>query len=371
VRVESITRPDLGRVNRATSASAATNPDDKPWFNHLNTSKYSLALDLKHPRSRDVVERLIRWADVVNENFTPGTMAKLGYDYGHVMGIKSDIIMIGSSVYGQTGPMARQWGVDGTGAALSGHLDLTGWPDRGPVGPHVAYGDIIVPLFGALAIVAALDYKRRTGKGQYIDISMSEICVHQVTPALLDYQANGHLQTRNGNRAAYACPHGVFPCLGEDRWCAIAVFSDEEWRSLCHVMGDPPWSQEPRFATLHSRKKHEDALEALVAAWTQQHIASDVMRLMQEAAVPAGVVQSMEDIADRDPQLKHRGFLVPLDHPVLGTFGHIAPPFNLSRTKARVRTSPCLGEHTDFVCTQLLGMSDEEFVELTQEGVFV
>jgi benzylsuccinate CoA-transferase BbsF subunit len=370
VRVESITRPDLGRDDQTVSTTSTTNPNDNPMFTHLNTSKYSMALNLKHPRAREVVDRLIRWADVVNANFTPGTLSKLGFGYEYIRGMKPDIIMAEGSAYGQTGPLAHQWGLDGTGAALSGYLYLTGWPDRGPVAPNVPYGDTVLPCFTAMAIVAALDYRRRTGRGQYIDASMIEVCIHQITPALLDWEANRHSQTRNGNRIAYAAPHGVFPCQGDDRWCAIGVFNDDEWQAFCHAIGDPSWTKEPRFATLNSRKENEDALEELVAEWTEQHSAEEVMQTMQAAGVPTGVVQTMEDLVKHDPQLKERAFLVPLKHPVIGVFDHPTPPCKLSKTRAEVRTSPCLGEHTEYVCTQFLGMSHKEFVELSQQGVF-
>jgi benzylsuccinate CoA-transferase BbsF subunit len=368
VRVESITRPDLTRMDRTVSTTKGL--DDNPMFTHFNTSKYGMALDLKHPRAREVIDRLIRWADVVNANFTPGTLSKLGFGYEYIRGIKLDIIMAEGSAYGQTGPLAREWGVDGTGAALSGYLHLTGWPDRGPVAPNLPYSDVVLPLFIATAIVAALDYKRRTGKGQYIDASMIEVCVHQITPALLDWEANRHLQTRNGNRIAYAAPHGIFPCQGDDRWCAIAVFTDDEWEAFCHAIGDPPWTKEPRFATLNSRKENEDPLEELVAEWTGQHSAEEVMQIMQAAGVPAGVVQTVQDLLEHDPQLKEREFLVPLKHPVMGVFGHPTPLYKLLKTKAQVRTSPCLGEHTEYVCTEFLGMSHDEFVELSQQGIF-
>jgi benzylsuccinate CoA-transferase BbsF subunit len=370
IRVESITRLDLTRTNRLTSMSSGNNPDDKPWFTHLNTSKYSMSLNLKHQRAREIMERLILWSDVINENFTPGTLTKLGFDYQHIRTIRPDIVMLSGSTYGQTGPMAREWGVDGTGASLSGYLEQTGWSDRGPVGPNPPYGDALLPYFNALAIVAALDYKRRTGYGQYIDGGMLDVCVHQITPALLEWQANKHLCSRNGNRISNAAPHGVFPCIGEDRWCAIAVFTDQEWEAFCRVIGEPPWTKEPRFATLGARKKNEDELEALTAEWTKQNSAEQIMQKMQAAGVAAGVVQTMEDLLERDYQLKGREFLIPLEHPVIGTFGHPTPAFKLSKTKAQVRTSPCLGEHTEYVCTQLLGMPDEEFVRLMQEGVF-
>jgi benzylsuccinate CoA-transferase BbsF subunit len=371
VRVESTTHIDIPRTNRMISMSSATNPDDKPWFTHLNTSKYGMALNLKCAPAMSVIERLISWADIINANMVPGAMSRLGLGYEYVRTIKPDIIMAEGSAYGQTGHMAHEWGVDGTGAALSGYLDQTGWPDQGPVGPNVPYGDVLLPFFIAAAIVAALDYKRRTGKGQYIDASMLEVCVHQIAPALLDWQANQHLSTRNGNRIAYAAPHGVFPCQGDDRWCAIGVFTDKEWEAFRRAIGDTSWTKEPRFATLKSRKENEDALEELVAQWTRRHSAEEVMQILQAAGVAAGVVQTMQDVVENDPQLKAREFLVPLKHPVIGVFGHPTPPYKLLKTKAQVRTSPCLGEHTEYICTQLLGMSNGEFIELWKQGIFV
>lgn len=371
IRVESIARLDLQRTNRHISKASPTNPDDRPWFSYCNSSKYGMTLDLKHPRARTVVEKLIRWADVVSENFTPGTMNKLGWGYETVRTLKPDIIMIGSSIFGQTGPLASESGVNRTANAWSGRTYLTGWRDREPVSPaSAAYGDEVLPLFNAMAIVAALDHRRKTGKGQYIDASMLEVCAQQIAPAFLNLRANARLLTRAGNRAANAAPHGVFPCTGDDRWCAIAVFTDEEWRAFCHTIGDPSWTVEDRFADLSSRKEHEDELEELVAEWTRRHSADEVMRMMQAVGVPAGVVQNIEDVMDSDPQLKHREFLVPLKHPVLGVFRHPTPPYKLLKTQARIRTSPCLGEHTHYVCTQVLGMTDNEFVELEREGVF-
>jgi benzylsuccinate CoA-transferase BbsF subunit len=361
---------DIARSNRAVSMSTANNPDDKPWFTHLNTSKYDMSLDLRNPRARGIIEKLIRWADVINANFAPGTLDKLDLGYKFAKSIKPDIIMAEASVYGQSGPLTNQRGIDGSGAALSGYLDQTGWPDRGPVGPNVPYGDSILPLFIATAIVSAVDYRRRTGRGQYIDASMLELCIHQNTPAILDWELNGHLQMRNGNRIAYASPHGVFPCIGDDRWCAIAVFTDDEWKGFCDALGNPPWSMEERFATLELRKMNEDALETLVSEWTVVHTAEDVMGMLQAAGVPAGVVQSMEDVVDRDPHLKAREFLIPLKHPVIGVFGHPNPPFKLTKTPPKIRTSPCLGQHNECICTGILNMSDDEFVELVQQGVF-
>ena len=370
IHVESIMRPDMTRSTREVAPSAATNPDFRPTNGHYNTSKLSIMLNLKHPQASRVVEKLLRWADVVNENFSPGTMGRLGISYEDICRIKPDIIMVSCSIFGQKGPYAQLGGVDGIANAASGRTFLAGWPDRAPVTPSAApYGDMVHPLFVALAVVAALDYRRRTGKGQYIDASMLEVCSHSITPALLEWQTESHSINRNGNRIPNAAPHGVFPCAGDDRWCTVAVFADEEWKAFCGVIGNPSWTKETKFSTLKSRKDNEDQLEALVAEWTETHTAEEVMHMMQEAGVAAGVVQNAKDLIEVDPQLRERKFLVPLEHPVMGTFGHPTPPYKLTKTPAQISTSPCLGEHTHYICTELLGISDEEFVELIQEEV--
>jgi benzylsuccinate CoA-transferase BbsF subunit len=368
VRIESVTRTDMTRTVRV-AASPLTDPDLSPLFTQYNTGKYSMKLNLKHPRAHGVVERLVRWADVVVENFAPGTIDRLGFGYERLKAIKPDIIMLSISGFGQTGPWRQEGAVDGIINAVSGRDDLMGWSDRGPTTPSVhPYPDVVVPLYAASAIVAALDYRRRTGNGQYIELSMLEVCVHQVTPAFLEWQINKHMPSRNGNRVPYAAPHGVFRCKGDDRWCAIAVFTDEEWEGFCQVLGNPHWTKEPRFTALQSRKENEDELEKLITEWTEKHSAEEVMQIMQAAGVAAGVVQDARDLLN-DPQLKERGFPVPLKHPLLGVFSHPTPGYCLSKTKAKIRTSPCFGEHTEYIYSQIIGGSDEEFIELIQQGV--
>ena len=369
VKVESPRRPDVMRCDRHVSISKPDNPDDKPLFAFLNTSKYSITVDLRNPKSRPLLERLIKWADVVSENFTPGTLDKLGYGYDYASRINPAIVYCSSSAYGQTGPMAREWGLDGTACAYSGRLCLTGWPDIDPVMPSCCpYADAVTPLLAAAAIVAGLDYRRRTGKGQYIDISMVEVLAYQIAPAFLAWQLNTTLVTRSGNRTPDAAPHGVFPCLGEDRWCAIAVFTEEEWQAFCRVV-DEPWARDPKFETLSLRKLNEDELERLISNWTRHRTAEEVMNALQEAGVPAGVVQTGEDLIS-DPQLSLRQFLVPVEHPALGAIECPAPAYKLSKTRAQVRPAPCMGQHNEYVCTQLLGFSDEQFARMIQEGVF-
>jgi crotonobetainyl-CoA:carnitine CoA-transferase CaiB-like acyl-CoA transferase len=371
IRVESTVRPDGIRTNRHIARSVSTNPDDKPWFCYVNNSKLSLQIDLKHPQARGLIERLIAWADVVNSNFRPGTMRGLGLDYESLKRLNPRIIVVESSILGQTGPLSAEAGYDAAGSAWSGRLSLQGWPDREPVTPtSAAYGDEVQPLVNAAAIVAALDYRDRTGLGQYIESSMAEVLAQQIAPALLDWEMHQHVQMRNGNRRPDAAPHGVFPCLGEDRWCAISVVTEADWRAFREGLGNPAWTAEARFATLGKRKTHEDDLEALVADWTRARTAEDVMDRLQSAGVAAGVVETAQDVMDTDPQLRARGWHVPVEHPVLGLMGHPVPPYKLLGTPARVAPAPLIGEHNFLICTDLLGLSVDEFLELEESGLF-
>jgi benzylsuccinate CoA-transferase BbsF subunit len=369
VRVESMSRPCNLRV-------AGPFKDGKPGINRsgyyamCNNDRYSLALNLKHPRAGEVMKRLIQWADVFIENFTPGAMKRVGLDYDSVREIKPDIVMLSISQQGQTGPHRHIAGYGPLLQGLTGHDHLTGWPDRGPDLIGQSYPDFIAPAFGCLAVIAALDHKRRTGQGQYIDLSNYECSLHWLAPALMDYAANGRIRTRNGNRVEGAAPHGVYPCAGEDVWCAIAVETEAEWQNFRRALGDPPWASEDRFADLQGRKTNEDELDALVGAWTSKKSPDEVMTVLQRAGVSAGRVQNSQQL-HQNPQLEHRGYFKTLDHPEMGPYAYTAPSYKLSETPARIRRPfPSLGEHTEFVCRELLGLSDEEFVDLLLGEVF-
>ena len=367
VKLESSTRPCLSRIDVQVSASSPTSFDDKPWFAHLNTSKKSLRLDMKHRRAREVIEPLIDWADVVVENFSPGTMKKLGLDYEALRQGRPDIVMVSGSVYGQTGPLAQEWGIDGTAGAVSGRLALTGYPDRPPVTPGaVPYGDVVLPYLMAGAACAALDRRRRTGEGAHIDASMYEVVTQQMTPNLVAYQ-RGRPLARSGNRSPDVLFQGVYPTRGEDRWIAITIHDAPDWAAFTsHLGGD--WPSPAAVQAMSSADL--DALDARVAAFTAGRQDAALMADLQELGLAAGVVQDAEDLVDRDPQIRHRGSLVPIEHPLLGVFGHQATPFRLSRTPIAVRRAPSLGEHVDEVCRDIAGMSPETIETLRQEGLF-
>lgn len=368
VRVESIKKVDNTRATPPFKDGRA-GLNRSGFFNTYNDSKYGIALDLSHPKGKDIAKKLVAWADIVIENFTPGTMKHLGLGYEEVKEIKPDVIMISISMLGQNGPYARQTGLGHMLQALGGFVSLLGWPDRMPVGFQIAYNDYPAALYAVVAVIAALEYKRKTGKGQYIDMSMLESGISFLSPAVLDYGVNGREQQVNGNRCPYAAPHAAYRCLGVDRWCAIAVFTDEEWQALCKAMGQPEWSSDARFTTLLGRKYNEDELDKLIEEWTCQHRAEEVMERIQQASVASGVVQNCRDLL-YDPQLQHRRHFQSLEHHEIGAAVYCTPPFKLSKTPCQLKMpSPCLGEHSEYVCTHILGLSDEEFLELLSEGI--
>lgn len=369
VRIESTRRPDNLR-------SSPPYWEKKPGINRggfflmWHANKHSVTLDLTHPEGVAVAKRLVAWADVVAENFVPGVLEKWGLGYEELKAIKPGIIVMRSCNQGQTGPYARVPGLGLQLVGLAGFTHLTGWPDRIPQQPGGAYTDHLVPFFGVATLAAALDYRRRTGKGQCLDLSQYEAAIHFLAPVALDYTVNGREAKRAGNSCPDAAPHEVFRCKGDDRWCAITVSTDEEWDAFCRVIGTPAWTRDPKFATMQGRKKNENELDRLVEEWTLNSTAEEVMTALQAAGVPAGVVANGRDVFD-EPQLKHRGHYWMLNHSEIGPVSHLSQFAKLSKTSAEPRMpAPCLGEHTEFVCREFLGMSDEEFTELFTAGVF-
>ncbi len=368
IRIESSRRADVLRTHGPYKDNRP-GADRTAHFAMVNDNKYGITLNLRHPRALEVAKRLVAWADVVAEGFTPGTMDRLGLGYEQLRAIKPDIIMLSTCNLGQTGPYASHPGFGVMLTAYAGFSHLTGWPDREPCVPYGAYTDIITPPLGAVALMAALDYRRRTGKGQHIDLSQYEVGIQYLAPAILNYSASGKILNRMGNQCPDAAPHGAYPCRDQDSWCVIAVFSDEDWQSLCQAMGNPPWAKDTKFATLSGRQENEAELDGLIGEWTRNFAAEQVMSLLQSRGVAAGVVQTCEDLY-HDPQLKYRRHFQLVKHPEIGEHYYETPSFKLSRTPAEISMpAPCLGQHNEYVYTQILGMTDEEFLELLNEGV--
>ncbi len=368
VRIESTRRTDPVRTARPFQ-DGQPGPETSVLFHTMNAGKRMATLDLTKPLGREVALDLVRWADVVCESFTPGVMHTLGLDYASLTAVKPDVVMLSTCLMGQTGPLARYAGYGNLAAAVVGFFELTGWPDRDPAGPFSAYTDYIAPRFIVAAILAALEYRRRTGRGQYIDLAQAEAALHFLAPAILDYEANGRVPTRRGNLDSELAPHGVYPVLGDDRWVAIAVRDDSQWRALCELLGDPEMASDLRFASAKARLTHSAALDAMVAGFTAKWQADELEFQLQRLGIAASVVRESRELA-RDPQLLHRGHFVELPHPDGGKTMVEGARSRMSRTPARViGTAPTLGRDNSYVLEQILGYDAERIADLVIAGV--
>ncbi len=367
VRVESTRRIDVCRT-LTPYLGDELDAENAVVFHSTNVGKRMLTIDPSRPEGREVVLDLVRWADVVAESFTPKAMKGFGLDYEALRRVKPDLIMLSTCLMGQTGPLARFAGFGNLAAAFSGFYELAGWPDRAPAGPFGAYTDYIAPRYNAVAILAALEYRRRTGEGQHIDLSQAEASLHFLAPALLDCTVNGRVASREGNHDREMAPHGVYPCAGDDRFVAIAVRDEREWSELCMAMGRPELLQDARFASPAARLARRDALDALVAAWTRALPMGEVETLLQDRGVPASAVQNSPECT-RDPQLRHRGHFVAVPHPAKGRTVVEGSRFRLSRTPARIEgPAPTYGLDNQWVLKELLGYGDERIAELVIAG---
>lgn len=337
-------------------------------FADYNASKLDLGVNLASPAGREVALRLAAWADVVIESFAPGAVDRLGLAYGALREINPSIIMLSSSMNGQTGPRRNFAGFGTVLASMSGFAELTGWPDRPPNSPFGAYTDLIAQRFCGLAVVAALDHRKRTGVGQYIDLSQYEAALQFLAPALLDLEVNARRATRRGNRHPYSAPHGHYRCLDEaglDRWVAIGVETEEQWRNLVALMGYPAWAEAPKFASMSERKENEDELDGLLGSWISDKTAKEVFERLQPT-VPAAPVQTAADILV-DPQLRHREYMVTLRHPEMGEMPYEGSQVIASETPPRPRKAgPCFGEDNIKVLRDFLGYSESEIEQLIE-----
>ena len=368
IRIESLTRFDGLRM-APPYKNGKPGLNNSQFFANFNASKLSLGLNMEHPEARAIANRLcLEWADMIVEGFTPKQMRAWGLHYEDLSPLRPDLIMLSTCQLGQTGPYAMYAGYGNLAASLAGYYEITGWPDRSPCMVYGAYTDMLTPPTGAALMAAALDYRRRTGKGQWIDLSQFETGVNHIPGAVLDYTVNGRVATRRGNVDDRACPHAVYRCQGDERWVAIAVFTDEEWQALVQTMGSPAWARERKFATLVGRKAHEAEVDRRIEAWTQTQDAEQLESLLQQAGVAAGLVAKQSDLYE-DPQLQDWGFFAWCEHKVMGRSPYDGLMSHLSQTPGEVAPAPLLGEHYEEVLRGILKLSDEAVAELIGQGV--
>jgi benzylsuccinate CoA-transferase BbsF subunit len=341
------------------------------FYDLYNRNKLDICLNLTNPKGVEIFKRLIKISDVVVENFSARGMKKFGLEYPVLREINPQLIMISMAGMGHTGPYRDYISFGPVLQAMSGLSMLAGFPNSEPVGIGNSYPDHTAAIHATFAIMIALEYRRKTGKGQYIDLSQLETAAVFLGTQILDYVANSRVAVRDGNRHPYASPHGCYRCQGNDRWCAIAVFGEEEWQRFCEVIDNPPWCQDPKFATTLDRVRNANELDKLIETWTIHHSPEEVMKKLQNVGIAAGVVQNIEDLMVYDLHLQSRGFYEEIDMPLRGKAAWEGMQFKLSETPGSVRVpAPFLGQDQDYVQKEILGMSIEEIEQCESEGAF-
>jgi crotonobetainyl-CoA:carnitine CoA-transferase CaiB-like acyl-CoA transferase len=367
IRVETATRLCVTRL-LPPWADFQQGPNRSGYFNQYNQGKRSVTLDLKRPEAIEVAKRLCAASDVVVENFAAGVMERMGLGYDVLRALRPDVVMIALSGYGTTGPDRDKVSYGPAQVPLSGMSSVTGYRGFPPMHVGISYGDPTGGLHGAVAVLAALLHRARTGEGQFIDLSQWETSMAVLPEAITAWTMNGVEPARDGNRVPHMAPHGVFRAAGEDRWIAVAVEDDAAWGRLVRVLGRPELAADPRYATTEARKAHEDEVEAIVTAWTSTRAPEDATPTLQAAGVAACTAATNRDLAE-DPHLNQRGFFVELPHPEVGVRKHAGVPWRMSASDCRVRSAaPCVGADTDAVLRDVCGYSDAEIGRLREAG---
>ncbi len=368
VHIESEAKPDMLR-QIGPFANGVPGLNRSQFFAFVNTSKISLACDLSTDAGRELARRMIDWADVVVESFTPGNMAKFGLDYATVSRDHPDLVMLSTCLRGQDGPERKYGGFGSQGVAVTPLYTATGWPDRPPAGPWGAYTDFCAPRFGISALAAALIHRRRTGVGQYIDLSQVEAAMHFAEPLLLDRQINDRETVPQGDARAHACPHTLLATATDDRFVTVACETPEQWGALVAITAPllDRWSGDD-WAQVAERAAHKAAIEDAIRRWAAPQEPFALAERLATNGVPAAAVEWSTDLLD-DPQLQHRGYYSVLNHGEVGPVLYDGTGSILSETPSVQRSAaPCLGEHTDHVLRDLLCLSDAEIAGYRNAG---
>ena len=365
IKVETRERLDYMRQGRPIIGDEP-DPEQNPMFHNVNRGKLSITLNTSHPEAVDLARRLAAKCDVVIENFSPGVMDKLGLGYADLKRVKPDIIMASISSTGQSGPLRDLRAYAPSIGALSGLDSTIGYEGEHPLGVKHAYGDLCGALHAVYAVLAALYHRKRTGRGQHIDVAMLRATVVTMGVGVMNYTLGGRVWSPRGNYDPLCAPYGNYPCIGEDEWVSIAVKTNDEWLGLKQAMGNPSWANEARFAVRKDRQEHRRELDALLGEWTRGRSGAEITELLQSHGVAAMPVLKAEQRLN-DPHYRSRGLYQEIDHPALG----MEPIFNLtwklSRTPPAIRShAPLLGQHNRQVFGGILGLSDQEIGRLEE-----
>ncbi|MHC4479786.1 MAG: CaiB/BaiF CoA transferase family protein, partial [Planctomycetota bacterium] len=369
IKVEAVSSWDFIRSFTGQKPTVERVWNKSPYFNHLNRNKYGCALDLSKEKGHELFLRLVEVSDVVIENFRAEVMDNLHLSYGILAGANPEVVVVSMPGHGKTGP-ERDFIAYGTNAEqLSGFCHLTGYADGPPRKTGISYGDPMAGIAAAGAVVLALWDRRRTGRGQNIEVAQRENLINAIGEYIVGYSMNGREPPRRGNRHSSMAPHGCYPCAGDDQWVTIACEDDAQFAALCRSMGQAELVRDGRFADLVSRYRNQDALDGLISEWARGHTKEDVTEALQAAGVPCSPVLSMPEVF-AEPHLRARGFYETVSHSVAGVWEVEGPHWRLSESPGHVRLpAPAFGEHNGYVLGDLLGLSAEEMETLEREGV--
>ena len=369
IKVESIQRPDGMRFQSVRPPTS-----DRWWewsalYHTVNLGKRGITLDLSRPAGVDLITRLLAGADAAVENFSPRVMDNLGLAYDRLAALNPRLIMVRMPAFGLDGPWRDRVGFAQTMEQVSGMAWLTGFPDGPPVLPRGPC-DPLAGLHALVALLVALEHRSRTGRGQLVETTMVEAALNAAAEIVLEHGAYGARLTRDGNRGPVGAPQNLYACRGTDRWLALAVTSDEQWRALVTAMGDLLWSRDTGLSTATGRRAAHDRIDAGIAAWCADRDADALAEQLIACGIPAAPVAPAARL-DHNPHLRARGFFEPVAHPVVGTHTQPALPLRLAsqRTPWYTRPAPTLGEHTDAILRELLGLDDDALARLRADGI--
>ena len=345
------------------------NPERGPLFLVIDRNLLSVTINFTRPEGAALVKKIIKVSDVMLDNLSPRVLQKSGLTYDAVRQVNPEIVMASLSGYGQTGPVASYSAFGPHLSGLSGLSGLIGYEGDEPIGEFQGYNDPAAGLTALFAIMAALRYRAKTGKGQYIDVSEWEVGSAMMGQEILDYTMNGRVAECQGNRSSWMAPHGCYRCQGEDKWITIACATEDEWRALCRATGNLGWMKDNRFADAYARLKNKQELDELVSEWTLRHTDYEVMGILQEAGVAAVPVFTISELFT-DPHAQAEEYLVHLPHPHEPGSHVYNNPWKLSETPPEIRRyAPLFGEHNEHVLRELCGMSKDEFDKLVEDRV--
>lgn len=372
IKIESRRRPDLLRKGGPFKDGISEGLERSGYFSNRNPNKKSISLDMTHPKAKTVALRLMKKSDIVINNFRTGQMEKWNLGYEEVRKTKPDIIYVTMSLQGNTGPHRSYMGFGINLNALIGLTHLAAFPGKLPVGTGTNYTDhVMAPMHTLFGTVAALMYRKKTGKGQIVEVSQAEASISMKPTDIMKYVSNGEIEQPDGYHDRNAAPHGIYKVIGHGKWIAITVFDDDEWGKLKAFMGAPEWAQSDKFKTCEDRLKNQEELDLQIEDWTRWQYGESLFKELMESGVKAGLVYDGRNVVE-DEALRERGFLVNLDHPEVGITQYNRFPMIFSKTPLKMETSaPLLGQHTRDILVDFLGYSEEEVDQLASDAVLV